>query len=168
VNLDEFAAFAAFVREQTALIVSDFTTSEDDVLPIVLARTSERFIIMPLDTTFFESYERKAHLVTTVLPDVLRKMKPNLFAFVYTAWKVTREKDAVEPEGGWKMPSDDPERCEIVSMIVCAADREVNDYAPLMRHDDGTATLGDWSSLQEVPGATVGGLFASLREAVFA
>lgn len=131
----------------------DFTEPDDDWFPVahVLTKKGERFVLA-IDLDFMQNEATKGRLVKN-LTDFIRKKKVTHFTLVLSTWIVKADRkpgidlDTQAEEVG--LPSQHPDREEMLLVTSFDADTFITGFALIERHDDAPPTLGEFERMPD-------------------
>jgi hypothetical protein len=134
-------------------IAETFEEPDADWLPTMLVMTREEtFNLVGIDPEFMASPTTKAILAEQVIPGVLREQNAIAAAFVSSAWMGTYDNTKMGIGDKHLRPSQQPDRQEVVMLTLATALEAKSLTAPIIRHEDGPPTLGEWDGFDNPEG----------------
>lgn len=165
-----FRQFVEHAKRGVIMNGRKFKHPDDDWLPVLIVElATERTAVCPIPTELFRDELGKDVLVEGVVL-IARKMKARKLAMVLSSW--ISLVDMTTPEGyaiaegiaPRVAPSQDPQRKEIVNLMVLDGERAEFHFAYIHRRRRKPPVLGPWEMwVQGQDGQTVEGRFADPR-----
>lgn len=155
-----FDQFAERVLLQARMVGRTFTKPDDDWAPVALIDTPRGIGVVAIDSDYFADYESKRALAELVLPTLVREHKARKLALVTSAWMsflADRPEARDAMTRGKLRPSQDPERIEVVWIIVMDAEVKRAWSAPILRSRRKPPRLGPWTTHSDSADRVVGG-----------
>lgn len=162
-------ALEVFVKEGVKTIVGDFTSPKSDLEPTAFIVTHDGDIgVISIDPEFMNSEKSKDALANVIIPKALREHKAVCFGMAVASWFVSVTDSVMAAYPG--VPEDEIaaliyrdygglEKCpwsfDAISILIISANSATSFLAQVHRHDDGTASLGDWKETSTVEGRFV-------------
>lgn len=163
-----FDEFAKHVREQVRVVGRTFTEPDADWSPVAIVETPATIAVVGIDPAFLADQESKHLLGEQALPALVRQHKARKLALVMSAWMSVVENRPGLAEAlvrGELRPSQDPERIEVVWVVVMDAEVKHAWMAQIRRSRRKPPKLGPWTQPPE--GGELAGLMVdSVAEAL--
>jgi hypothetical protein len=145
-------------------IQREFTEPDDDFAPVALVIGEKLRTVVPMNIPNDEAKDIFANLV---IPTTVRALEAWMVVLVLSAWTVEMTpfegETRAEAQARWEdlgvMPSEHPNRKEIVVLSCITADEMQFWRADINRHKKKPPTLGAWKMASEKSGAEMSGRF---------